>query len=169
LAASACSLNSVLSEHRAGHRDIHKVLNERFLTSALAGESRRAGGCGTRLRRPVHPHRLPTADAAPAALRQSFGETSRAKRKTDWRTCAADERLSSAGGDSKSLPAGNLGTAAVVSTGVGRLQSARAGLCARPDVHHSHRHTARQRSGGPQTHIPDWIESVENHDRFACR
>ncbi len=31
------SLNSVLSEHRAGHWDVHKVLNERFLTSDLAG------------------------------------------------------------------------------------------------------------------------------------
>ena len=30
------SLNSVLSEHRAGHRDIHKLLNERFLTGDLA-------------------------------------------------------------------------------------------------------------------------------------
>src|SRR5579872_1993173 len=30
------SVNSVLSEHRAGHRDIHKVLNERFLPSDLA-------------------------------------------------------------------------------------------------------------------------------------
>jgi len=32
------SLNSVLSEHRAGHRDIHKVLNARFLTSDLAAK-----------------------------------------------------------------------------------------------------------------------------------
>lgn len=32
------SLNSVLSEHRAGHWDVHKVLNERFLTSDLAGK-----------------------------------------------------------------------------------------------------------------------------------
>jgi hypothetical protein len=30
------SLNSVLSEHRAGHRDVHKVLNERFLPTGLA-------------------------------------------------------------------------------------------------------------------------------------
>src|SRR5208283_2469217 len=32
------SLNSFLSEHRAGHRDIHKVLNARFLTSDLAAK-----------------------------------------------------------------------------------------------------------------------------------
>src|SRR5437879_2854964 len=42
------SLNSVLSEHRAGHRDVHKVLNERFLTSELAGKvaTREVAGSG---------------------------------------------------------------------------------------------------------------------------
>ena len=32
------SINSVLSEHRAGHRDVHKLLNKRFLTADLAAK-----------------------------------------------------------------------------------------------------------------------------------